>query len=81
MSFAPAVSSARIYVLPSMSLTPPREDHEVVAELYPSYWLLSVLNLIAPFCAIGDCGLSEVLPTGSTKAWVPSTLAILPATG
>ena len=51
-------------MFPSKSLTPPSDDQDVVAELYPSYCPLSVLNLIAPFSTTADDGLAAVSPAG-----------------
>ena len=78
LSFAPIDSSARIVVLPSKSLIPPREDHVWVSSLYPSYCLVSVLNLIAPSCASSFIGLSVSPPQGMTSAVLLVTLTSLP---
>ena len=64
-----------------MSLTPPREDQEPVAALYPSYWLLSVLNLTAPFSTTPVPGLPAVSPTGIIRAERASTFATFPEAG
>ena len=51
--------------MPSWSLTPPSEDHEVVEALYPSYDWLSVLKRIAPSSVTP--GLWASVPTGITR--------------
>ena len=68
-------------MFPSKSLTPPREDQEDVAPLYPSYWPLSVLNLIAPLSTIPEPGLPALSPAGITRALVASTFTVLPVAG
>ena len=68
-------------MLPSKSLTPPSDDHDVVAELYPSYCPLSVLNLIAPFSTTAADGLALVSPAGIIIADVVFILATLVAAG
>ena len=68
-------------VLPSKSLTPPSDDHDVVVALYPSYCPLSVLNLIAPFSTTAADGLALVSPAGMIIADVVFILAILVAAG
>ena len=68
LSLAPAVNSAVILVLPSLSFTPPTDVQPV--PLYPSNRPRSVLNLICPVCPVG---LKRVDPTGITKAVLVST--------
>ena len=68
-------------VLPSKSLTPPSDDHDVVVALYPSYCPLSVLNLIAPFSTTAEDGLAAVSPAGMIIADVVFILATLVAAG
>ena len=67
--------------MPSKSLTPPRDDHEDVVPLYPSYWLVSVLKRIDPLSTIPIDGLCAVVPDGIVIAVVAATLAILPIDG
>ena len=61
LSLAPTVNSARIYVLPSKSRTPPRDDQDAELVLYPSYWFVSLLNLMDPSDA-KPVGLSAEVP-------------------
>ena len=68
-------------MFPSISLTPPKDAHEFVDALYPSYWLLSVLNLIEPFSTTPDGGLSLIVPEGIVIALTESILATLPVAG
>lgn len=81
LSFDPIDSSAKIYVLPSKSLTPPREDHAPAVELYPSYWFVSVLNLIDPSETIPIAGLAFVSPAGILRAVVALTFTTLFVSG
>ena len=80
LSLAPTVNSARMYVLPSKSRTPPRDDQDDEVVLYPSYWFVSLLNLIDPSAA-KPVGLSAEVPTGITNAVFVFTFASLPAKG
>ena len=81
LSLAPTVSSAKIVVFPSKSLTPPKDDHDKELVLYPSYWFVSVLYLIQPSFTIPAVGLSAVVPTGIAIAVLVKTSAILPVSG
>ena len=68
-------------MFPSKSLTPPSDDQDVVAALYPSYCPLSVLNLIAPFSTTAEDGLAFVSPAGMIIADVVFIFATLVAAG
>ena len=67
-----------MYVLPSTSLTPPREDQ--LAPLYPSNWTVVVLNLIDPGPA-GAIDFSLSVPAGIFKCVVELTITCFPAFG